>query len=455
MKKIVLIITLTLICFSSFGNTSSTILNEKKRVFIEDTLIINSFLWGGRIIYVRNKDSKIFDTSLSKWAKNISSPEINDGDSFATNYLYHPYFGALYYQVYRDLGYSREDAYIGTIIQSTLWEFSIEGTVEKPSVIDLLVTPGLGIPLGLYFEKLNANLSKSDSKFKRTLSYLVNPTKLFMSEGSLGFVNPMTGSFMIYKPFSYRELGKTNNPLIFNNLSFDTYVFDIKQYRGGGVDILYSLNGNIVNTLGNQILRFKFPWAGAYDGNSKNYKVVDNGFEIGNLQLGLTSILSAKESFTIGSDFGINFPSSGIWGDKKGRLEKLHSNSLILKDVLHDATVLAPKMFIFNSIVDLGVSSEIFLNANDYSNESEEVFIVYEAKLNLYKSKSEKYNLSLDIKLIDKKTERHSNLDGAYSLGFRLIDDLDLSINYIKPFKGDLNRYMNNGVLFKLRVPLF
>ena len=170
MKKIVLIITLTLICFSSFGNTSSTILNEKKPVFIEDTLIINSFLWGGRIIYVRNKDSKIFDTSLSKWAKNISSPEINDGDSFATNYLYHPYFGALYYQVYRDLGYSREDAYIGTIIQSTLWEFSIEGTVEKPSVIDLVVTPGLGIPLGLYFEKLNANLSKSDSKFKRTLS---------------------------------------------------------------------------------------------------------------------------------------------------------------------------------------------------------------------------------------------------------------------------------------------
>jgi hypothetical protein len=73
----------------------------------------------------------------------------------------------------------------------------------------------------------------------------------------------------------------------------------------------------------------------------------------------------------------------------------------------------------------------------------------------LYKSKSEKYNLSLNIKLIDKKTERHSNLDGAYSLGFRLIDDLDLSINYIKPFKGDLNRYMNNGVLFKLSVPLF
>ena len=66
------------------------------RSFIKDSAVINYFLWGGRILYVRNKDSKIFNTSLKKWGSNITKPELDDGDSFATNYLYHPYFGALY-----------------------------------------------------------------------------------------------------------------------------------------------------------------------------------------------------------------------------------------------------------------------------------------------------------------------------------------------------------------------
>ncbi|MCZ6468446.1 MAG: hypothetical protein O6499_02215, partial [Candidatus Dadabacteria bacterium] len=35
--------------------------------FLRDTAIAYSFQWAARFFYVRNKNSRIFDTSLSKW----------------------------------------------------------------------------------------------------------------------------------------------------------------------------------------------------------------------------------------------------------------------------------------------------------------------------------------------------------------------------------------------------
>ena len=453
MKNLALLIFFLFLTFESFSDTGSTI-KKHERVFLKDTLSINSFLWAGRIIYVRNKDSKIFDTNAKKWGKNILNPEINDGDSFATNYLYHPYFGALYYQVYRDLGYDKNDAFLGTIIQSTLWEFTIEGTVEKPSIIDLVVTPGLGIPLGLYFEKINIELYESDSKLKKTLSYLINPARLFFDEGNLGFINPLTKTFMIYKPFSYRDHSGPDKFLSLSGISVNSHIFNVKQYRGGGVDILYSLRANFVNTENNLSLRFRFPWAGAYDGNDKDYNVVDNGFEIGNTEIGLTKLVIGNENIYAGYDLALNLPTTSLWGDKKNRLEKLHSNSLIIKDVLHNSTILSPKFYIGNNLISFSFSSEIFLNSQEYSDDSEELFLVYDTKISLFKSVNKKYNLDFDLKFLDKKTEEDSNVDGVASVRFTIVDDLDLSFEYIEPFYGDIDKYIYNGVFINLKLPL-
>ncbi len=454
MKKYLLIFLLLLTSQSFSEDNKIEVKDNDNRVFLKDTLVINYFLWGGRILYIRNKDSKIFDTSLKKWGTNILNPEINDGDNFATNYVYHPYFGALYYQVYRDLGYDKKDAYLGSIIQSTLWEFTIEGTVEKPSIIDLVVTPGLGIPLGIYFEKINKELYLSDSKFKRTLSYIINPTRLFMTEGNLGFFNPLSGTFMIYKPFNYREAEYSDNQLSMSGISLNSYIFDIKQYRGGGVDLMYTLDFSFFDSSKGVGLGFKFPWAGAYDGNDKDYNVVDNGFEVGNFQVNLDKIFQNTSNLYYGSEFSINFSTSSIWGDKKERLQKLHSNSIILKEVLHDSTVLTPKLYIGNNLMYFGVSSEIFMNAEDYSSESKEIFMVYDGNFNIFKSKNKKYNLNLDFKFIDKTTEDNSGLDVIGSLGFRLVENLDLEIKYMKPLNGDIEKYFHQGFLVTLKLPL-
>ena len=453
MKNLFFLIFLFFLTSQSFSGTDSTI-KKNERVFLKDTVAINSFLWGGRILYVRNKDSKIFDTNAKKWGKNILNPEINDGDSFATNYIYHPYFGALYYQVYRDLGYDKNDAFLGTIIQSTLWEFTIEGTVEKPSVVDLIVTPGLGIPLGLYFEKINKKLSGSDSKLKKPLSYLINPTRLFLDEGSLGFINPLSGTFMIYKPFKYRDHGGHSTLLSLSGVSVNSNIFNVKQYRGGGVGIIYALSADFINTERDLSLRFRFPWSGAYDGNDKEYNVVDNGFEIGNAEIGLNKVLIEDDNIYFGYDIGLNLPTASVWGDKKNRLEKSHSNSLILKEVLHDSTILTPKFYIGNNLISFSFSSEVFFNSEEYSNDSQELFLVYDTKISLFKSVNKKYNLDFDLKFLDKKTEEQSNIDGVTSIKFRIVENLDFSVEYLEPFCGDIDKYIYNGLFVNLKLPL-
>ena len=197
---------------------------------------------------------------------------------------------------------------------------------------------------------------------------------------------------MIYKPFRYRDYSDSDTFLSLSGISVNSNIFNVKQYRGGGVDILYSLRANFVNTENNLSLRFRFPWAGAYDGNDKDYNVVDNGFEIGNTEIGLTKLVIGNENIYAGYDLGLNLPTTSLWGDKKNRLEKLHSNSLIIKDVLHNSTIISPKFYIGNNLISFSFSSEIFLNSQEYSNDSEELFLVYDTKISLFKSVNKKYN---------------------------------------------------------------
>jgi len=39
-------------------------------------------------------------------------------------------------------------------------------------------------------------------------------------------------------------------------------------------------------------------------------------------------------------------------------------------------------------------------------------------------------------------------------LRFTIVDDLDLSFEYIEPFYGDIDKYIYNGVFINLKLPL-
>jgi hypothetical protein len=96
--------------------------------------------------------------SAHTWWANVQQP-VWDQDTWAVNYLGHPYFGALYYLRARDRGLGVFEAFWYTAVLSTLYEFGAEAFFERPSYQDLLVTPVGGVLLGaVLFEPLRARI---------------------------------------------------------------------------------------------------------------------------------------------------------------------------------------------------------------------------------------------------------------------------------------------------------
>ena len=85
------------------------------------------------------------DRLLEKWWDNVKEGPIWDRDIWYINYLGHPYFGGVYYQVARKSGYRQWDAFVYSFLMSTFyWEYGLEAFAEVPSIQDLVVTPVLG-----------------------------------------------------------------------------------------------------------------------------------------------------------------------------------------------------------------------------------------------------------------------------------------------------------------------
>ncbi|WP_028108095.1 DUF3943 domain-containing protein [Ferrimonas futtsuensis] len=85
------------------------------------------------------------DRLLSKWWENVSEGPVWDRDVWHINYIGHPYFGGVYYQVARKSGYRQWDAFVYSFLMSTFyWEYGLEAFAEVPSIQDIVVTPVLG-----------------------------------------------------------------------------------------------------------------------------------------------------------------------------------------------------------------------------------------------------------------------------------------------------------------------
>ncbi|MEW6993734.1 DUF3943 domain-containing protein [Colwelliaceae bacterium MEBiC 14330] len=92
-----------------------------------------------------DKDEGIFN----KWSDNVKAGPVWDRDTGMLNFVGHPYFGGVYYQVARKSGYRQWDAFMYSAIMSTFyWEYGIESFAETPSIQDLIITPVLGWAYG-------------------------------------------------------------------------------------------------------------------------------------------------------------------------------------------------------------------------------------------------------------------------------------------------------------------
>jgi len=105
-----------------------------------------------------------------------------DGDAIHTNLVQHPIFGAGVYLYYRQLGYDREASGLASFGISALYEYAVEGWAQLSSITDLIVTPGLGVSLGIALEETSNLLANSDSQFIRALSCVVNPGMMVIKD---------------------------------------------------------------------------------------------------------------------------------------------------------------------------------------------------------------------------------------------------------------------------------
>ncbi len=92
-----------------------------------------------------DKENGVF----SKWTDNVKEGPTWDRDVWWLNWIGHPYFGGVYYQVARKSGYRQWDSFLYAFTMSTFyWEYGIEGFAEIPSMQDLVITPVLGWAYG-------------------------------------------------------------------------------------------------------------------------------------------------------------------------------------------------------------------------------------------------------------------------------------------------------------------
>ena len=92
-----------------------------------------------------DKENGVF----SKWTENVKEGPTWDRDVWWLNWVGHPYFGGVYYQVARKSGYRQWDAFLYSFTMSTFyWEYGIEAFAEVPSMQDLVITPVLGWAYG-------------------------------------------------------------------------------------------------------------------------------------------------------------------------------------------------------------------------------------------------------------------------------------------------------------------
>jgi Domain of unknown function (DUF3943) len=170
--------------------------------FARLSLVPYTWNWLERAIIAPHNVKVVFTNFPEGWMDNIShwqdckvgkcaypnqrapfwAPPLNDGDYLKTNYVEHPLSGAATYLYYRALSYDRVSAFIGSFMQSLIFEYTVEGFQQPPSFNDIIATPVLGSALGIVLEESSDWFADRDSQFFRALSYIVNPFRILTVE---------------------------------------------------------------------------------------------------------------------------------------------------------------------------------------------------------------------------------------------------------------------------------
>lgn len=363
--------------------------------FLRDTAISYLMMWGVRFFYVRNKDARIFSASASGWWDHVTQlPEVDDGDNYFTNYFTHPFVGALQYLYYRGMGWGFWGSFLGAAVQSTLFEYTVEGTVERPSLPDLISTPVIGAPLGLIAETISDWLITRDNRAAKFAAHIVNPMRNFIKDRKLVLLNPITGSFEFSGAFTMTP-GKD----IATDLSYP-YFFEspfplgrfmglieavsARETLGDGELIFYNVRLDFPSSSGLWGLYLRISQAGidniTLEGDNKS-----NGFEFANVLAGGKFLLYKTHNSVLSGGMDMVLPTA-----YKDNIDRLKTITLFRRDFplyLQKAFTISPYISAaawkkwFSVQASLGL--DLITNASGLEGEAVEFRIKYGAAAGL------------------------------------------------------------------------
>ena len=132
------------------------------------------------------------DSLPKRWWDNVRAGPVWDEDKWYINYIGHPYFGGVYYQVARRSGYDQWDSFVYTTMMSTFyWEYGLEAFAEVPSIQDLVVTPVGGWIYGEWAHKKEKEIRERDGS--RVALFFLDPVDMIG-----GWINNWAGRDVIH-----------------------------------------------------------------------------------------------------------------------------------------------------------------------------------------------------------------------------------------------------------------
>ena len=363
--------------------------------FLRDTAISYGLMWAVRFFYVRNKDERIFSASASGWWDHITElPVVDDGDGFQTNYVTHPLVGALQYLYYRAMGWGYWGAFLGAFVQSALFEYTIEGTVENPSLPDLISTPVVGAPFGFLAETISDWLITRDSRAAKFAAHVVNPMRNFIHDRKLVLLNPITGSFEFSGTFtmtpSKDKAIDLSYPYFFES-PFPLGRFmgmiegvSTKEVLGDGEFIFYNVRADFPSSSGLWGLYVKISQAGidniTIEGDNQS-----NGFEFANIVAGGKFLMYKAHNSAFSGGMEMILPTA-----YKDNIQRLEAVTLYRRDFpiyLQKAFTISPYIAAATWKKGLSVQAnlgvDLITNAGNLEGEDVEFRIKYGAAAGL------------------------------------------------------------------------
>ena len=279
---------------------------------------------------------------------------------------------------------------LGTVVQSTLFEYTVEGLVETPSLSDLVFTPLLGVPMGYGLEKSSEWLVDTDFVPAKILGHIVNPMRNFVSDRQVGIYNPFSKHFMsISGPLTFNANSNEairlaypfylEPPLPIGRLMADIELVYLKGKLGGQF-VYYTGRADVpsANQLWSVYVQIAQAGVNAFkvDGDS-----VSDGFEFANLLVGGKHVMHKSHNSAFSAGLDLMLPTA--FKDNIDRLKTVTMYKRNFPLTLKGAWTFTPyitgavwkSIFSFQSMV----ASDIVLNASGLEGNDFEFRVNYAA----------------------------------------------------------------------------